>query len=599
MTTILIKEQSGAGTSVPALSSVETLPFAEVWTCDFEFDEPDGELPVPICMVALEIRSGREIRMWRDDFGSHAPFRTDARSLFVAYAVDAELKCFHQLGWSMPERILDLHVEFRARTSGMINQRHGLLDALMFFGLPHITSEQKTAGRALSGKGSWSESEKRALLDYCATDVVALGPLLAKILPRIRSNRRGLGWALLRGRYMPAVAAMEINGIPIDVPTLTAIRTHKEIIKADLVREIEADHRFDVYLDTTFKLDRFEALLDRHGIDWPRTEKTGQLSLEERVFRAGCEAYPWLHPLRELRDFLEKLKLEDLYVGQDGRNRAALMPFASKTGRNQPSNARFIFAPSKWIRHLIKPEPGMALAYIDWSLQEWNISAVLSGDTEMLKVLETGDMYLEFASMAGWCPPDANKADHEEARDRAKPCVLALGYGMGADSLALKMGTSRQHAADTLQAYAWRFPTYWAWAEYQAEQGDLHRRMRSLFGWPLYVYDGYRANTLRNFPCQANASEMMRLAACLMTEQGLIVCAPVHDAFLLEAPINDLETVVQATQAAMAEASRIVLDGFEVKTDVKITRWPDRYTDKRGSALWLKINELLERHGAI
>jgi DNA polymerase-1 len=147
--------------------------------------------------------------------------------------------------------------------------------------------------------------------------------------------------------------------------------------------------------------------------------------------------------------------------------------------------------------------------------------------------------------------------------------VLALGYGMQAEGLATRMGTARSHAGQTLQAYANRFHTYWAWAERQVEQGDLRRSMRSYFGWPLHIFDGDRPNTMRNFPCQANAAEMMRLAACLMTERGLIVCAPVHDAFLIEAPIDDLEAKVQAAQAAMAKASRIVLQGI---LDIRFAR---------------------------
>jgi hypothetical protein len=43
----------------------------------------------------------------------------------------------------MPARILDLHAEFRARTSGRDGQRRGLLDALAFHGLQHITSEHE------------------------------------------------------------------------------------------------------------------------------------------------------------------------------------------------------------------------------------------------------------------------------------------------------------------------------------------------------------------------------------------------------------------------------------------------------------------------
>jgi len=146
----IVRERDGAAAGVPALPAVSTLPFAEVWACDFEYLAPPGEKPTPVCMVAREFRSGREIRLWQDEFGSRAPFRTDEGALFVSYAANAELKCFLQLGWPMPARILDLYAEFRARTSGMgKEQSRSLLAALSFYGLPHITSDEKDAGRAL------------------------------------------------------------------------------------------------------------------------------------------------------------------------------------------------------------------------------------------------------------------------------------------------------------------------------------------------------------------------------------------------------------------------------------------------------------------
>ena len=48
-------------------------------------------------------------------------------------------------------------------------------------------------------------------------------------------------------------------------------------------------------------------------------------------------------------------------------------------------------------------------------------------------------------------------------------------------------------------------------------------------------------------------------------------------------------------RAAMAEASRIVLGGFELGTDVSITRWPARYMDSRGGVMWQRVLELLDR----
>ena len=88
---------------------------------------------------------------------------------------------------------------------------------------------------------------------------------------------------------------------------------------------------------------------------------------------------------------------------------------------------------------------------------------------------------------------------------------------------------------------------------------------------------------------------MMRLAACLATERGVEVCAPVHDAFLICAPLHHLEADIAATRTAMAEASRVVLGGFELATDVSITRYPDRYMDARGRVMWDRVMELLQQ----
>ena len=83
------------------------------------------------------------------------------------------------------------------------------------------------------------------------------------------------------------------------------------------------------------------------------------------------------------------------------------------------------------------------------------------------------------------------------------------------------------------------------------------------------------------------------MACCLATERGIVVCAPVHDALLVEGPAKNIETVVSDTQATMAEASRLVLDGFELRTEAKIVRWPDRYMDDRGAKMWGTIMGIL------
>ena len=99
--------------------------------------------------------------------------------------------------------------------------------------------------------------------------------------------------------------------------------------------------------------------------------------------------------------------------------------------------------------------------------------------------------------------------------------------------------------------------------------------------------------SIRNFPMQANGAEMLRLACCFVTEAGISVCAPVHDAILIEAPLEELDETVAKTQRHMMEASAIILDGFELRSDVEIYRYPDRYMDKRGVEMWKIVNEIL------
>ena len=43
----------------------------------------------------------------------------------------------------------------------------------------------------------------------------------------------------------------------------------------------------------------------------------------------------------------------------------------------------------------------------------------------------------------------------------------------------------------------------------------------------------------------------------------------------------------------MAEASRIVLAGFELRTDATIVHYPNRYADPRGAVMWDRVLKLV------
>ena len=62
----------------------------------------------------------------------------------------------------------------------------------------------------------------------------------------------------------------------------------------------------------------------------------------------------------------------------------------------------------------------------------------------MLEFYRNGDPYLRFAKRVGAAPPDATKQTHEALRDRYKVGLLAIQYGIQAESLAGACSASRR-----------------------------------------------------------------------------------------------------------------------------------------------------------
>ena len=178
-------------------------PFRELWCCDFEYRSDPGERPFVVCMVARELKSGRLIRMWRDELLElrKAPFDVGRDCAFVCYFAPAEVGCFLELGWPMPANIIDLFIQHRVETNGREllgkkihkgpqKKRDSLLTALAIRGLAHIDAGEKETMRALTQK------HVSEILDYCQTDVDALVALLPIMVLKIDWPR-----ALFRGRY--------------------------------------------------------------------------------------------------------------------------------------------------------------------------------------------------------------------------------------------------------------------------------------------------------------------------------------------------------------------------------------------------------------
>jgi DNA polymerase I len=580
---------------------VPELPFEEVWLVDFEFISEPGEHPDVVCLVAHELRAGQTIKLWRNQLGAEPPYRTDTGALFVCFAATAECTCHLALGWPLPARTLDLSPVFRCIVNGRVApEGKGLLGALAYYGVDTIGAKRKDAMRDRIIEGWPFNSEEQAqILNYCESDVIALEKLLTKILLDPDFNlERALHW----GEFAAVSAQMEHRGVPFDMDIFPLFQDKRAwaFVRDEIVPKIDA--KYGVYIrgkdgEWHFNVERFEALCSRLGIDWPRLD-SGKPNLRRKTFESMCKAWPDLEDLRQLRYTLDKLRRIKLAVGRDGRNRTTLWPFQSKTSRSQPKASRWIFSPAVWLRSLIKPGPGRAVAYIDYSSMEFQIAAVLSECQQMLDLYATGSPYVEYAKRFDAAPQSATKKSHPEVHEIYKVALLGAQYGMQMETLARRLGISTFLAYEMLSQHRGLFSPFWMWTEDWIAHALDTGVMRSPCGWMCRTgITEFNTRSIGNWPIQTTGADILRVACIMAARHGLGICAPVHDAVLIEAPIDRIDHDVALMREIMRRASRVVFGGnHELRTDATIVRYPDRYSDKRGRDMWNVVIDLLNQY---
>jgi len=577
--------------------------FPRVICEDFEFISKPGERPDVVCGGFHDLKTGHTTLLWRDELdrlNGQLPYNRD-ETLVVSFVFNAEGVCHLSLNQPLPKYVLDLSAEFKCHVNGkgIPRKNQGLIGALQYFGLSTITPKLKDAMRDRILRGwPFTLEEKKQIGGYCVGDSEDLGRLLPKLLPCL-----DLPIALHRGESVAALALSEHVGVPIDMEIFSQLADKKtwQEMRDSMVPLVDVHGIYvrDKHGEWHWNNARFEEFIAAEGISWPLTE-SGKLDLRRKTFESMAKAYPQIEPLRQLRYIRDKLRSIQLSVGRDGRNRTVLWPFSSKTSRTQPKAKHWIFSPSVWLRFLIKPEPGKALAYIDYSSMEFGAAAALSdkhvpGSNNPMLGLYGGDPYLDFGKIIGLIPPDATRKTPGVGviRDRLKVLCLGTQYGMQKSTLATRLGVSDIEAYEMLQMHRGLFSQYWGWSDDWLHHSLTSGMMRTVYGWQCATgITEFNERSIRNWLIQSTCADIFRLAYVWGARHGLSQIAPVHDAVLIEAPEDRIEHDVALMQEILRRASRVIL-GIELRTDVKIIRYPDRFTDPRGTELWETVLKLL------
>jgi DNA polymerase family A len=598
--------------------------FGTIVVADFEYETSggdyelrNGDLPVPLCMVAYvldeNLRHVHTIRRWRGEFGSAPPFDVGPDALFVAYSAWAEMTCFKVLGWPFPAHIFDQHTAYLATSNILLpynpdevrgKPRKRLPDACRAYGIEGWERIDKDTIAKDIGDGRWVDYGREQVLAYCEEDVrMSVRLLRAQLRGRPGVPRADVERVLHWSNYSAkCIALIQARGMPIDMTLWNLVQENKGAVIGELLRRFDPSHDSDDSIYTPegeWSYQRFEQWLVRTGIAaWPRLD-SGRLSVDSDAFRLMYHV-PGIEGLHALRDSLGFIVKARLPIGCDGRNRPSLFPFGTATGRNAHTKSPYN-AHAGMRSFMVFPHDAIG-AYLDWRTQEVGVAAALSGDSALMDAYRAGDIYHALARVLGFTndPDPMNwKKTNPAMRNRMKALQLAISYGMGVPSLARGLDRHPLIASEIIERHKRSYSRFWQWRADMVRTAMLERRIESIFGWPLHITTSPNQRTLYNFPMQSGGAEMLRLAAWRLCEAGIVPCMLVHDGILFEE--TDRERIEHAKEI-MRQTGRDVCDGFEIDVDVdQMLIGGTRYCDKRPMAqkMWATIMDVLKAVGAV
>ena len=471
------------------------------------------------------------------------------------------------------------------------------------------------------------EANKQRILDYGDSDIDNLVLIYRahmveykRLLKRGWNPRQMVNEQIHRGENMIRTAMMEKIGYPINFNAVKNFALHTD----DILGEIAKDCN-DQFLDIMpFSWDDS---LNRYKVDtkaiknwiasseyakgWPKSKKTSEYTLareewEKRfgdghVFHEGnfgSQMYRYFYTKQHMNGFQStKGKKQTFWgsVGPDLRVRPWLNPYRAQSSRFQPAATGFIPLKAAWMRSLIQPKKGRAIAAIDYGSEEFLISALWSGDKKMIEAYMSGDVYLAFAKDAGMCPQDATKHTHVNVRQIAKAIVLGISYGKTKWGLSVDLKCSKDEAQEYIDLFNKTYHVFHKkcieligergyneagqWVEKKGSYSEEGSFVKLQCGWMMFS-DNNNMRSVGNCPIQGFGGSILRKAIQLCQDAGLDVVYPLHDALYIEYDIGN-EVVLNTFRKCMIDAfvhyfpEHQKKDARSIRTDFEVWGYED------------------------
>lgn len=399
----------------------------------------------------------------------------------------------------------------------------------------------------------WSGPLSEAQIRYAALDALAVLDLYRQQKDLVA--REGLERVLeVERRALPAVAWMELTGVPFDLalwePSAQEAEEAAKRLLAGLPPEVNWNSSVQVLkylrglgLDLS---DTREAALAEHR-DHPLVAQL--LAYREAAKRVSTYGKDWAEHLNPAT----------------GRIHPSWQQIGAATGRmacRKPNLQQIPRDPA--LRRAFRPEEGWVLLKLDYSQIELRIAAAIAREGRMLEAFRTGqDLHKLTAALV--LKKDLEGVSKED-RQIAKALNFGLLYGLGAEGLrkyaltAYGVKLALEEAQGLREAFFRAYPGLRRW---HRSQPDGKTTVRTLLGRKRRT-DRYTEKL--NTPVQGTGADGLKLALARLWEnrhhlEGGRPILAVHDELVLESPEEAAEGVLEVVAGLVRGAMEEVLGG--------------------------------------
>jgi DNA polymerase-1 len=380
---------------------------------------------------------------------------------------------------------------------------------------------------------------------------------------------------------IPVLAAMELEGINIDVPFLKSMSAEMAIESNALEQKIyeTAGEKFNLASPKQLGDILFDKL--KIGGAKQKKTKTGQYATGEEVLSYLANEHQIVKDILEWR---QMVKLQSTYIDalpnqvdpKTGRIHTDYMQTVAATGRLSSNNPNLQNIPirterGRLIRKAFIPrDENYTLISADYSQIELRIIAALSGESTMIAAFQNNeDIHKSTAAKVFNVPLEEVTAAQ---RSNAKTVNFGIIYGVSAFGLSNQTSLSRKEAAELIDAY---YATYPKLKAYMANQVDFAREngyVQTVLGRRRYLKDINSANMMVksgaernavNAPIQGSAADIIKITMInihkkLTSENWKSkMLLQVHDELVFDVHNSELEKIQPMIKHEMENAFRI------------------------------------------